>query len=39
LEVKRWGLVPENIIDCWMFLSRSYRVLAPETVLQVTALG
>ncbi|KAK0648119.1 hypothetical protein B0T16DRAFT_112784 [Cercophora newfieldiana] len=30
LMVKEWGLMMDNVIDCWMFLRRSYRVLAPE---------
>jgi hypothetical protein len=32
LVVRRWGLVVDGVVDCWMFLTDAYRVLAPGLV-------
>lgn len=34
LVVKKWGLVMEKVIDCWMMLAISYRVFAPDLLAQ-----
>ncbi|KAH8433206.1 TPR domain protein [Aspergillus melleus] len=37
LVVKKWGLLMEKVIDCWMMLALSYRAFAPD--LQAQAEG
>jgi hypothetical protein len=33
LLVKKWGLMTDGLVGCWMSLSRAYRQVAPDLVL------
>lgn len=37
LIVKRWGLMVNEVIDCWAILSRAYHLAAPDLVAQADA--
>jgi hypothetical protein len=37
LVVRRWGLLVDGVVDCWMFLRDAYRELAPELVAPAEA--
>ncbi|KAK0624359.1 hypothetical protein B0T14DRAFT_195653 [Immersiella caudata] len=32
LVVKVWGVMVDNVIDCWIFLRKAYQMVAPELV-------
>lgn len=34
LTVRKWGLMMDNNVKCWMLLSAAYRVVAPDIELQ-----
>lgn len=34
LEVKRWGLMVDGVFECWMGLSKTLSIVAPELAPQ-----
>jgi hypothetical protein len=37
LTVEKWGLVMDEVIEFWIILTRTYRLVAPELVSQAEA--